>query len=286
MASRLGVVLSALALGALYAPVLGALAKVWWTHPYAGHGLFVPGLSLLFLWIEWPRLRAARGRGDGRGLLGVVAALGLLALGGWLGSVIVQGLSLVLAVGSFCLWTLGARWLRAAAFPIGFLVFMVPLPRAVVDAVTLPLQIFAASFAARVLDLLEIPLYLDGLYIRLPGITLEVAEVCNGLRFLAGLVVMTTAFAQLSQRTPARKAVLVISAIPVAILANALRVAAVASGAYYIGPEAASGTIHNWIGKSVWVFTILMLLGLGLGLRRWGARPARDAAKPAGAELR
>jgi exosortase len=98
--------------------------------------------------------------------------------------------------------------------------------------------------------------------------TLQVAEACNGLRFLMALLVLTAAFAQITQRTVADKAALVVAAIPIAIVANAMRVAAIVVGVQYVGPEAASGTIHNWIGKGMWGLTLVPLIGLGFLLAR------------------
>jgi exosortase len=144
-----------------------------------------------------------------------------------------------------------------------------------VDAVTLDFQLFAVGFAGAALDLLDVPFYLDGVLIRLPGITLAVAEVCNGLRFLLGLLVTTIAFAQVSQRTLPRKLILAASAIPIAILANAVRVAAVVLAVQYLGPQAASGFIHNSIAKAVWALTLAPLGVLGLVLRR--GRTRRDS---------
>jgi exosortase len=271
--------LAGLALAAIWAPGLVDLGRIWWTDPYAGHGMFVPLLSALFVWRGREELRAAAGPGQPAGLLVVVAGLGLMALGRWVGSPLVQGASVVAAAAGFGLWRLGARWLRAAAFPIAFLVFMAPLPRAVVGAVTADLQAFAAGFAGLALEALDIPFYLDGTRMELSTIRLEVAEVCNGLRFLTGLVVMTTAFAWVTQRTLPRGLVLVGAAVPVAIVANAIRVAAVVAAVHYIGPEAASGTIHNWIGKGVWGLTLLPLGVLGLVLRGGAeARPRRLGA--------
>jgi len=92
--------------------------------------------------------------------------------------------------------------------------------------------------------------------------------VCNGLRFLMALLVLTTAFAQVTQRTIPRKITLALSSIPIAILANAARVAAIGVGVHLIGPEAASGTIHHWIGKGVWGLTLIPLAALGFLLSR------------------
>ena len=137
-----------------------------------------------------------------------------------------------------------------------------------------------ALLATLALDALDIPFYLDGTRIDLSSISLQVAEVCNGLRFLTGLVVMTMAFAWVTQRTLPRGLIMAGAAIPVAILANAIRVAAVVAAVHYIGPEAASGTIHNWIGKGVWGLTLLPIGILGLVLRRGTVRK-RDGTERA-----
>jgi exosortase len=263
-------VIGAAALVAVYAPVLSAMGRVWWADQYAGHGMFVPAFSALLLWMDRDRLQAAAGRGEPAGLLLVALGLGFLWLGTWAGSPLLQGWSAVITVAGAVLWEFGARCLRVAAFPVGFLLVMVPLPRSLVEAVTLDLQLFAAGFAVGALRLFGIPVFHSGVVIALPNLTLQVAEVCNGLRFLMALLVLGVAFAEVTQRTWARKLILAGSTIPIAILANAVRVAVIGLGVYYVGPEAASGTIHHMIGKGVWALTLLPLIALGLVLRRGG----------------
>jgi exosortase len=272
--------LALVAVAALYVPTLAAMADAWRVDSYAGHGMFVPLFSALLVWFDRERIRARAGSGHPAGALMILAALGVLGLGYSGESLLVRGVSLVMAVAGAVLWIWGAGCLRATAFPVAFLVFMVPLPRAVVGAVTLDLQLFAASFAAGALRLMGIPVYRTGAVIELPSMTLEVAEICNGLRFLLALVVLTAAFAQVSQRTVARKILLVSAAIPVAILANAIRVATIGLGVQYIGPEAASGVVHHTIGKVVWALTVIPLIALGFGLGR-RSTPERGRARAA-----
>lgn len=275
--------LGLLGLAGLYAPVLSQMARIWWTDTYAAHGVFVPAFSALLLWMDRARLRGVPRRNHPAGIAVILLGLGLLAVGRSAGSLSVEGLSVVIAVVGLVLWGFGDRFLRAVAFPVGFLVLMVPVPRPLIGAVTLHLQLFASGAAGAALGLLDVPFYQHGVVIELPSMTLLVAEVCNGLRFLLALVVLTVAFAQVSQRTLARKVVLVLSAIPIAILANALRVAVVAVGVHYIGPEMASGFIHHSIGKVVWVLTLVPLVGIGFYLRRRGPSEARDASSVRGA---
>lgn len=256
------------ALALVYAPVVRQLAHLWRVDPYAGHGMFVPAYSALLLWFDRQRLAATPRTREPAGGLVVLAALALLWTGRWADSIVLQGLSLVVAVAGVVLWRFGARRLRAAAFPIGFLTLMLPLPRPVVDMVTLDAQTFHAHFTSAVLELMGVPHLQRGIYIELPNTTLMVVEGCNGLRFLMALVTLTAAFAQVSQRTVGRKLLLVALAVPLAVIANGFRVSALSLAAYHLGPHAAEGLTHHTIGKAVWAVTLGVLLAVGLLLRR------------------
>jgi exosortase len=231
------------------------------------------------LWTDRARIRAAVTPGHAIGLAVILLALGVLFAGRSMESLLLQGVSLVTYLAGVVLWILGPRTLRATAFPVAFLLLMLPLPNPVVDAVTEDLQLFAARTAGAALDLFDVPFFLDGVLIQLPGITLAVATVCNGLRFLSALVMLTIAFAHLTQRSLPRKLILVASAIPIAILANAVRVATVALAVYYIGPSAAQGFIHNSIAKGVWALTLVPIVVLALLLRRGGESPRIEASQ-------
>jgi exosortase len=260
-----------LALAVLYAPTASTMAHLWWTYDYAGHGPFVPLFSAVIAWRARHRLRAAAGGGHPAGLAVIILGLGLLGAGSAAQSLLLQGLSAVVVVAGLVVLSCGAAALKAVGFPVAFLLLMVPLPHEVVTAVTLHLQLFAAGFAGSMLAALDIPFHRRGVLIELPDTTLTVAEVCNGLRFLLALLVATLAFAAVSQRGVWRKVLLTAAAMPVAILANAIRVAAIVIAVHYMGPHAAVGTPHYVIGKIVWLGTIAPLIGLALALRRGGA---------------
>jgi exosortase len=261
-------VLSFAALALAYAPLLRQLAHAWRVDPYAGHGMFVPAYSALLLWIDRQRLASTPRAREPLGLLVVVGALASLWAGRSIDSVVVQGLSLVLAVAGVVLGLFGARRLRAAAFPIAFLAFMLPLPRGVVDRITLDVQTFHAHFTSVAMGIMGVPHLQRGISIELPNVSLIVAEGCNGLRFLMALVTLAAVFAHVSQRTRTRKLLLVALAVPLAVLANGFRVSALSLAAYYVGPYAAEGLTHHSIGKTVWVLTLGVLFALGMLLRR------------------
>ena len=132
-----------------YLPFLREIVHLWRVDPYAGHGMFVPLYSAFLLWADRHRLGVVPRRRTPGGALVVMGALALLAAGQWLATITLQGLSLVAAVAGLALWAHGARRLRAAAFPLAFLLFMMPLPHSIVGAFTLDLQAFAATSRAR-----------------------------------------------------------------------------------------------------------------------------------------
>lgn len=255
-------------LGWAYAPTARQMIRIWQSDTYAGHSLFVPIFSAFLLWSDRERLRGAAGKGSPAGVFVLLAGLAMLVLGQAERSLTLQALSLVVTVAGATLWGFGSKCLQAAWFPIAFLALSMPVPRAIVRACSYDLQLFAARFAAFVVTLLGTPIHRRGLLLELPSVTLEVAEICNGLRFMSALVVLTVAFAQITQRTAAAKIGLVLAAPPLAILANGVRVVALALGAEYIGPQAVSGIMHHSIGKVVWLLAIAPMVALGFILRR------------------
>lgn len=223
---------------------------------YAGHVLFVPVFAVVMVWAHRHALRHAVAPGDPRGFVVLAIGLALLATGRVFDVLLVQTLALAVTVAGGTLVLAGRTVTRLAGVPIAFLVLMAPPPRGFIDIVTVYLQSFAATFAVGVLRLLDVPVLRAGVVLELPNTRLEVAEICNGLRFLFALLVMTMAFAHITQRGAARKFILVASAVPIAILANASRVTVIAVGAYWVGPEIAAGAVHHMIGKIVWVLTL------------------------------
>ncbi|HSF07532.1 MAG TPA: exosortase/archaeosortase family protein [Methylomirabilota bacterium] len=253
-----------------YLPTLAEIGHAWSTHRYAGHGAFVPVLSALMLWARRHRLgdRSRPGSPAGLGLL--FAGLALAAVGHATQSVGAHGVSVVMAVSGIALWFRGADWMRQAAAPFAFLLFMLPLPGEVAAVVTLPLQHFAASFAAGVLHLLSIPASQAGVLIELTDLRLRVDEGCNGLRFLMVLLVVTTAFALLYVPTRRRQLLVIAAAVVAGVFANAVRVAAIAAATHVAGPQAAVGSLHDYTGRIIWLLALAAILGVGV-LLSWSA---------------
>ncbi|MCH7644265.1 MAG: exosortase/archaeosortase family protein [Myxococcales bacterium] len=248
---------SALALG-IFGPILYYMFLHWGAVDDYSHGFLVGPLALYFAWERRHELRRATVRPSWWGLLPL--ALGSLALViGRLGvELTAMRTSFVLTLIGLQILLLGREVFRVLAFPMLFLFFMVPLPQSFVNVVAFPLQLIAADFAVETLHLLHIPALREGNIIHLVDTQLFVAEACSGLRSLMALGTLGVVFAYFFRKNPIERIVIVASAIPIAILVNAFRVALTGFFAHRIGSAAAQGLIHETEG----LFTFALAFGL------------------------
>jgi exosortase len=160
----------------------------------------------------------------------------------------------------------GAEALRRYWFAFTFLIFMVPLPVAVYSRMASPLQLLASRVAATVMNASGVPVLREGNHLTLPGgIQLFVAEACSGMRQLTGFLALTTAVAYFWRRPPWYRAVIVMSAVPIALTANITRVLLTGYIMHFFTPEYALGTFHTVEGLLMMGFGLLLL-----NLECWG----------------
>jgi exosortase len=153
----------------------------------------------------------------------------------------------------------GSSALRRYWFTFTFLVFMVPLPVAVYTRLASPLQLLASQVAAAVMNATGVPVLREGNHLTLPGgVQLFVAEACSGMRQLTGFLALTTAVAYLWRRPAWYRAVIVLSAVPIALTANITRVLLTGYIMHFLPPKYALGTFHTVEG--------LLMMGFGLVL--------------------
>jgi exosortase len=247
-------------------PFLKAVLEAFRTNPYAGHVIFVPVLAAVLFWVDRRRLPKTTAPGAmGACLTGLALVMSMIAY--QRENVPFQALSFIGALAGLGCWFYGVRILRRGGFVLAFLLLMIPPPRDVVAAIAPSVQHWVAIFSRVVLDCLQIPVEQRGVVLRLPDLALEVAEECAGLRFLPMLFVFVSAFARLVLPTASTQMTLIFLSIPVAVLANATRVAATGVGVYVIGPHVATGPLHYYIGKSFWACALLTMIAFAWLLR-------------------
>ncbi len=251
----------------LYQDVIWGMGSDWNNNPDYSHGFLVPILSAYFIWERWNVLidEAPAPSIWGVGLL--LLGLASLVIGLVGAELYVQRASLIVVLSGLVLLILGWKYLWLLSLPIGFLVFMIPLPAIVVNTIAFPLQLFAAETAAFCLFSLGIPVLREGNLIMLASTTLEVAEACSGLRSLLSLLALGTVYGYFSQNVLWKRWMLVLLSVPIAIVANAARVSGTGILAHYFGEEAAEGFYHTMEGWLVFVvaFVLLFLCGMILG---------------------
>jgi exosortase len=270
----------AIALGALalvYAPVVVALISDWETNPNYSHGFIMPFAVGFVLWQQRGRLRTLPAKPS---VWGVVIALVALAeyLVGLLGAeFFLQRTSLLLLLAGGIVYLYGWQHLRMQLFSLALLFLAIPLPAILFNAIAFPLQLLASSWAAALLALFGIPVFREGNVLQLPQRTLDVAEACSGIRSLFSLVALAMLVAYF---VPARFWVrigLVVSAVPIALAANAFRIAATGLIGRWFGAQYSEGFFHLFSGWLIFVFAFGGLLLEASLVSRWFGRRRREA---------
>lgn len=273
---------------ALYAPVIAVLVGQWWSDPNYSHGFLIPVVSGWLVWQtrgHWRRLPLQ----PSNGALAVVLAAPLLLAAGTLGAeLFVSRISLLILLVGVIAFAAGWRLVRAWAFPLGFLLFMIPLPAVIYYQITFPLQLLASRLASGCLDLLQIPALREGNVIQLPNYTMSVAEACSGIRSLISLGALAVAYGYFREARIWKRVLLAVLMVPIAIASNAFRIVGTGVLTYYFGPRYAEGFFHAFSGWLIFLvaFSLMLLahrllsMHLGRARLRSGASPLMEEESP------
>jgi exosortase C (VPDSG-CTERM-specific) len=170
--------------------------------------------------------------------------------------------------------------MRAAAFPVGFLVFLVPMPDAAVTWLELASAAASAEAAAMYFAVSGTPLVRHGTVFELPGIVLQVAQECSGIRSSWVLFITSILASNLFLRSPWRRLVLVAFVIPLGILRNGFRVFVIGMLCVHVGPHMIDSVIHHKGGPIFFALSLVPLFGLLWWLRRGERIRQNDGAAP------
>lgn len=285
-----------------YATVLVKLFRDWWNDENYSHGLLIPIVIGYILWTQ--RDKFARFQTNSSVLLGgAVVVLGLFGL--WIGvagaELYTQRLSLILLLAGIVVYFWGLSILKLMLVPLGLLFLAMPIPAILFNKLAFPLQLFASRCAVWSMSMLGIPVLRQGNIIELKPLNsfdtkkLEVVEACSGIRSLMTLLTLAVVFAYFTHSPSGndgdsggrfgwlksywfwRSLILVISAVPIAILTNAFRVSGTGVLAHYYGTQVADGFFHSFSGWAIYIMAFIMLFGLGMILDRFKPAEAEPA---------
>ena len=258
---NLGLIVAlAAAIGVMYAGVLASLARQWATDDNYSHGFFVIPLALYFAWVKRDALARAAVRPGPAGLILIAGSLVIWAAGLFGSELFLTRVSLIGVIAGTVWFVWGQRHARILAFPILFLLLMIPLPSIIFNQLAFPLQLLASQVGETAITAAGIPVLREGNVLHLPARTLEVAEACSGIRSLVSLLFLAIVLGYFTDLRGGGRVVLALGAIPIAIIANAARVAGTGLAAEWIGPEAADGFFHTFSGWLMFVVAFGALL--------------------------
>jgi exosortase len=156
----------------------------------------------------------------------------------------------------------GFHLARTLAPGIVYLFLMIPLPYLTLAAFTYKVQLLDATIATATLRWLGLPVLREGVMIHLPNITLEVAQACSSVQAMVALLALGVAYAQTGGRSAWARLFLVISSVPLGLASNAVRITLTALMAFLLGPVALNNEIHRFSGTTVFLLTLVLLVGL------------------------
>jgi exosortase A len=267
---------AALLIVALFHDDATTLANIWWTSTTFGHCLFI---SPVIAWLVWQRraeLAQVAPVGWWPGLL-LVGAGGLGWLLGDAASVaLARHLGLVMMLQGAVVTILGPKVARALLFPLAYAFFLVPFG----EGLETPLQGVTVAMTMPLLHLFGVPAHVEGVLITIPNGYFEVAEACSGAKFVIAMIAYGTLVAQVCFVSWRRRALFMVVALIVPVIANGLRAFGTIYAAYLTSVERATGMDHIVYG---WIFFgLVMAAVLAIGWR-WFDRapdaPVNDVAR-------
>lgn len=284
-----------------YATVFAKLSRDWWQDENYSHGLLIPFIIGYILWLQRDKLVAAPVKPSIlMGGLAIVISLTALWTGVAGAELYTQRLSFLLLLAGTALYFWGGHVLRLLFVPLSLLFLALPIPVIVFNKIAFPLQLFASRCAVWSMSVLGIPVLRQGNVIELKPLNsfdtkkLEVVEACSGIRSLMTLITLAVVFAYFTHPRSKdsqprsflqwiksygfwRSTILVVSAVPIAILTNALRVSGTGVLAHYYGVQVADGFFHSFSGWAIYIVAFLMLFGVGWILDRF--KPSGEVEK-------
>lgn len=245
--------------GVLYHTSLFNLVSAVIHRDGSSHGVFIPFISAWFIWQKWDLLKKIDLRVD---LLGIPLLLigfifPFLHFGSWHLECICF---LVLSTGAVILF-LGTPFFREISFPMLFLIVMIPIPDGTYRHMADITRDITFGGSEWVISVLGLTYFRDGYILHLPNAVLHVAESCSGIRYLISYFVFGIAYAYLTREKNWKRLAVVISTIPISLLASIGRLTVIFLATYYISPKMAAHWPHIFLSWTVFFVVLIIAIG-------------------------
>lgn len=268
----------AIMFGAIFFEAIRVMVDAWFTQPEYSHGVLIPVIAGFLVWQKRDELARVEFRGSWAGVALIVAG-GILHVAGHIATLyVVQQYAMLVVLYGIVLALTGWQAFRLLWMPLLVLLFMVPLPQFLLASFSAQMQLISSQIGVWFIRLTGISVYLEGNVIDLGEYKLQVAEACDGLRYLFPLLTLGFIMAYFYRAAFWKRALVFLSSIPITILMNSFRIGVIGVTVEYWGVSMAEGFLHEFQGWVVFMASAgLMFLEIVL-LSRIGrdAKPWRE----------
>lgn len=254
--------------GFMYLKTFLGLVLDWWNYPWNSHGFIVPVLVGYLLWTRKSDIEQSYHRIENAGLACLICGLILFLAGAKGEEELLARMSIPISLVGLIWYLHGWDVTRKIVFPVACLLFMIPIPYTLNRGIAAPLQLLDARLATYCLGALGVPVFREGVILHLPDVTLEVADLCSGIQSMVALVPL--GFVYVHQLDRRGRPLLWLAIIPIAVLANIVRIIVTALLAHHLGTWTLGTAVHTLSGVFNFVIAFLALVGLARAFPKRG----------------
>ena len=243
----------------LFFPTITGLISEWYSKPNASHGFLIPIIVFLLVWKKKDQIKPViSDQRDTSGLTIAATSLLFYFAGKWSMVLILCRTGFVIFLIGSIIFLIGKRAARKISFPLAYSLFMIPLPITLYDQLTFPMKKLATYTSVQIISLMSIPVLREGNIIHMPTATLEVVNACSGLNSVISVLALGTLWGYIYLDQNSRRWIFALCLIPIAIVANVVRIIVTALTTNYYSFKFAEGLMHELSG------TVLVLLVAGV----------------------
>ena len=242
------------------------MAYTWLADSDNSHGLLVPAVVLFLIYQKREFFYGIPDKGNRFGLCIICSGFIVYFMGLLSGIVLLQRLSMIITLIGAFMYIFDWSYTRHVIMPLLFLVFMIPMPVALINFVSFPLQLLSSDISAVIIRAVSIPVFQEGNILYFNNAVLEVSKACSGIRSLFSFLFLGSLCAYLAPFSLLRKFTFILLAVPLAFFVNILRVVFTGVIAHLYGSKIATGFLHDISGMIVFAVGAVIYFSIYRGI--------------------
>lgn len=258
----ISVAVMGIAFGILFGDTIVGLARDWYINDNYSYGFYVPFISAYLIWQKRSAFHTDILQPSRVGFAIFLAAMLLFVIGNVGAEQFTERTAMVLTIAGLWFYFFGKSLTVTMAMPLAYLMFMIPLPAIIWNQVSFPLQLLASQQASSFSQWIGIPVLREGNILHLSNTVLQVVDACSGLRSVTTMLALSTFFSYTMNRKNINRLLIVLSAVPIALLLNIIRLVATVVLAKYFNPEIAQSFLHDLSGYFTFFIGLVLIYGL------------------------